>query len=132
MYTLDILHIEKKLYAEAKKMESSKVNALMTKFEGKIPEDQKVILKNKLMKAEDETYDVLDAMSLKNKTTTLLLAIFLGGLGVDRFYIGDVGKGIAKLLLGWLTLGLWPFIDIFVSYRKAKAKNIQKIMMNIY
>lgn len=113
-------------------MESSKVNALMTKFEGKIPEDQKVILKNKLMKAEDETYDVLDAMSLKNKTTTLLLAIFLGGLGVDRFYIGDVGKGIAKLLLGWLTLGLWPFIDIFVSYRKAKAKNIQKIMMNIY
>lgn len=132
MFTLDILHIEKKLYAEAKKMESSKVNALMTKFEGKIPEDQKVILKNKLMKAEDETYDVLDAMSLKNKTTTLLLAIFLGGLGVDRFYIGDVGKGIAKLLLGWLTLGLWPFIDIFVSYRKAKAKNIQKIMMNIY
>lgn len=113
-------------------MESSKVNALMTKFEGKIPDDQKVLLKNKLMKAEDETYDVLDTLSLKNKTVTLILAIFLGGFGVDRFYIGDVGKGIAKLLFGWVTLGIWPFVDIFVSYRKAKAKNIQKIMMNIY
>ena len=63
-----------------------------------------------------------------SSTTTLLLSIFLGGLGVDRFYVGDVGLGIAKLLFGWITFGIWPFIDIFVSYKKARIKTFENIM----
>ena len=40
----------------------------------------------------------------------VLLSFLLGGLGVDRFYLGRVGSGIAKLLtLG--GLGIWAFID---------------------
>ena len=58
----------------------------------------------------------------------VLLSVFLGGLGVDRFVIGDTGLGVAKLLLGWATLGIWPLIDIFFCYKKAKLKNFLKIM----
>ena len=61
-------------------------------------------------------------------STHVILSIFLGGLGVDRFYVGDVGLGIAKLLFGWITFGIWPFIDIFVSYKKARIKNFENIM----
>jgi hypothetical protein len=50
-------------------------------------------------------------VSPKSRTVAALLGFFLGGLGVDRFYLGNIGMGVAKLLLGWLTLGIWPLID---------------------
>lgn len=50
---------------------------------------------------------------MKSKTTTLILAILLGGLGVDRFYVGKTGTGILKLLTGG-GLGLWWLIDIIL------------------
>lgn len=50
-------------------------------------------------------------VSPKSRTVAAILGFFLGGLGIDRFYLGNIGMGIAKLLLGWLTLGIWPLVD---------------------
>ena len=50
-------------------------------------------------------------VSPKSRTVAAILGFFLGGFGVDRFYLGNIGMGVAKLLLGWLTLGIWPLID---------------------
>ena len=68
-------------------------------------------------------------VKLYNPILTLILSIFLGWLGVDRFYIGDIGLGVAKLLVGWFTFGIWPLVDIFCSYRKAKEKNIVNLLI---
>ena len=48
---------------------------------------------------------------MKNKTTALILSIFVGGLGIDRFYLGYIGMGILKLLTGGCFGILW-IIDI--------------------
>jgi TM2 domain-containing membrane protein YozV len=51
------------------------------------------------------------AVSPKSRTVAAILGFFLGGLGVDRFYLCNIGMGVAKLLVGWLTLGIWPLVD---------------------
>ncbi len=43
----------------------------------------------------------------------LLLSIFVGTLGVDRFYMGLVGTGILKLLTGG-GCGIWWLIDVIL------------------
>ena len=51
--------------------------------------------------------------SSKDYTTALLLSIFLGTLGVDRFYTGHIGLGIGKLLTAG-GCGIWSIIDIIL------------------
>ncbi len=53
-------------------------------------------------------------VSSKSRLVATLLGFFLGGIGVHRFYLGNIGLGVALLLLGWLTFGIWPLIDWIV------------------
>ena len=74
--------------------------------------------------ADDERaeFNLQFAMQRKNPTTALLLSIFLGAFGADRFYIGDTGKGIGKLLtLG--GIGVWGLVDWFLIQNAAQARN---------
>ena len=64
----------------------------------------------------------------KSAGAAYLLCIFLGGLGVHRFYLGMTGSGVGQLALfigGLLTLPflfgiplialwIWVFVDLFL------------------
>ena len=56
--------------------------------------------------------------SEKSYIAAMLLAWFLGVFGVDRFYLGYTGLGLAKLFtLG--GFGIWAFIDfVLIALRK--------------
>ena len=62
-------------------------------------------------------------VSAKSKTTDLLLCIFLGTLGVHRFYEGKIGTGILWLCtLGLFGIG-WIVDIVLIVTNKAKDKN---------
>jgi TM2 domain-containing membrane protein YozV len=65
--------------------------------------------------------------SEKDYLATLLLSIFVGMLGVDRFYLGNVGTGILKLVtIG--GLGIWFVLDIFLIATKQMKDSEGKIV----
>jgi hypothetical protein len=50
----------------------------------------------------------------KSKMVAGLLQIFLGGLGIGRFYLGYTTLGIVQIVVTALTCGigaLWPLVD---------------------
>ncbi len=110
-------------------MTQEKVTNILLLLKDKIPTDQIENLKNALESADDNIYESITIYSkLHNPIITLVLSLTLGAFGVDRFYIGDVGVGICKLLFGWLTFGIWPLVDIFYSFKRTKEKNLKTIL----
>ena len=51
---------------------------------------------------------------LKSFLVTWLLALLVGVLGVDRFYLGKIGTGIAKLLT-FGGFGIWWLVDLIIT-----------------
>lgn len=65
---------------------------------------------------------VVKISSPKYKTTAVLLAIFLGGLGIHNFYLGYSSKGIIQLFLffgGIFSCGITAIIAIVWGWIEA-------------
>ena len=68
-------------------------------------------------------YAVPDQPSDKDWGSALLLSIYLGWLGMDRFYLGYTGLGVLKLVTGG-ACGVWCVIDsILIALNKLPDAN---------
>lgn len=91
------------------------------------PQDKIVYLKDKLRTMDEDKFSLLSSIDLKDPSTLLLVSIFVGVLGIDRFMIGDTGMGILKLLTGGCC-GILAIIDWFTISKRTKELNFNKIM----
>lgn len=93
-----------------------------------LPAEKIVFIKQKLLEADEAKFQLVSAVEFKDPTTILLVSIFLGSLGIDRFMLGETGMGILKLLtLG--CCGILTVIDWFSVQKKAKELNYNNLML---
>jgi len=126
-YTLYIKELRKKLKGRNFMIEQSKVDMFFMTNAKYFPEEKAVYLKEKLRTMDDEKFSLVSTIELKDPTTLLLVSIFLGTLGIDRFMLGDTGMGILKLLTAGCC-GVLTIVDWFTISKKTKEANFNKMM----
>lgn len=94
------------------------------------PAEKIHVLKEKLTALPEDKQTLLQSVQLKNPTMTLILGLLVGGFGVDRMYINQIGLGIVKFLSVLILVGLiWMIIDWFTLPKQTKELNFQNVMM---
>lgn len=79
------------------------------------------------------TYDA----NKKSTGVAYLLWFFLGVFGAHRFYLGETGTAVVQLLLlllgwmlfflGWVALGIWLIVDLFLIPGIIRRKNMELV-----
>lgn len=108
-------------------MEQQKIDMFIMTNQKYFPSEKIMFLKDKLKTMDDEKFSLITSIELKDPTTILLISIFLGVLGIDRFMIGDTGMGILKLLTGGVC-GILALVDWFSISKKVKELNFNNVM----
>ncbi|MCX2716898.1 TM2 domain-containing protein [Helicobacter sp. MIT 21-1697] len=106
---------------------NDKAMMMIATWADKLPDNAALILQERLEKLPEEKLSSLSLIQLKNPVVGLVLGLFLGILGADRFYKGDIVLGIVKLLLCWATLYIWAIVDLVLVWKGIKQDNLNKI-----
>lgn len=112
-------------------MESSKVDMFMMTNSKFFEAHHLMAVRDRLLQMDDSKWPLVQTMQFKDPTTALLLSVFIGHLGVDRFFIGDTGMGIGKLLTCG-GLGIWTIIDWFLIQGATREKNMEIFQNSFY
>lgn len=89
------------------------------------PEAQLPLIRQALLGADEAQFDSVQFLQYKDPTIALILSLLAGTIGADRFYLGQVGLGLIKLLTcGGLTL--WALVDIFLIMGATKEENMAR------
>ena len=92
-----------------------------------LPESQILFIRERLLAADESKEGILHAIQFKDPVIALVLSLLTGQLGIDRFFIGDTGLGIGKLITCG-GLGIWTIIDWFLIMNATREKNFERLL----
>ena len=113
--------------AEVNFVDRQKVDMYVMSNQKYFPSEKIMFLKEKLYTLDDTRFSMISCVEMKDPTTILLVSLFLGGWGVDRFMLKDTGMGVLKLLTGGCC-GILTIIDWFSVQKKARELNFNNLM----
>lgn len=87
-------------------------------------------LENALLTASDSFEYMMNSIPFRKPSTVQFISFFPGSLGVDRFYLGDIVKGILKYFT-FGGFGIWWIADMISAKNRCRAYNCKKLMSAI-
>ena len=111
-------------------MDSQKVDLFIISNSKYFESHQLFQIKERLLQMDESKWAVVQTMQFKDPTISIIISVFLGSWGIDRFIIGDTGLGIGKLLTCG-GLGIWYIVDLFLIMGATKEKNFESLMQMI-
>jgi len=88
-------------------------------------------IRERLLQVDDTKWSLLQTLQFKDPTTSLIISLLGGSLGIDRFLIGDTGLGVGKLLTCG-GLGVWTIVDWFLIMPATRELNLSKLQQVLY
>ena len=108
-------------------MDAQKVDMFLAANSKYFPAGQVMVIREILLNTDESRWAYIQSTSFNDPTMMLIVSLIGGGLGIDRFIIGDVGLGIGKLITCG-GFGLWTIIDWFLIMDATREKNMQKLL----
>ena len=109
-------------------VDKQKVDMFVMSNQKYFPAEKIMFLKDKLYHLDESRFSMISCIEMKDPTTLLLISLFLGSLGVDRFMIKETGMGVLKLLTCGCC-GVLTIIDWFSIQKKVKEMNFTNVML---
>ena len=107
-------------------MDAQKVDMFIM-ANGKYFSEEKIsFIRTRLLELDDSRWVPISSLQFKSPIVALVLSIFLGNYGIDRFYIGHIGLGVGKLLTCG-GIGIWAIIDWFLILGATRNENLKKL-----
>lgn len=107
-------------------MDAQKVDAFMMANNKFFNDYQMMTIRELLLRMDDSKWPMIQTLQFKDPTISLIISLIGGSLGIDRFFIGDTGLGVGKLLTCG-GLGIWSIVDWFLIMGATRDKNFQKL-----
>ena len=80
----------------------------------------------RLSKLSQNQFNAIQGIQLKDPMIMLLLSLFLGSWGIDRFLLKEIGLGIIKLLTAG-GCGIWTIVDWFLVMNRTREFNYKLV-----
>ena len=112
-------------------MDQQKVDMFLMSYGKYFEGFQIMALRERLLKLDEAKSAQLLSVNLKDPTTMLIVSLIGGHFGVDRFMLGEVGLGVAKLLTCG-GLGIWTVVDWFLVMGRTREINMQHLQQVLY
>lgn len=111
-------------------MDSQKVDLFLAANQKFFSPTQILTIKDRLLALDDDKFSLINALDYKDPTMIIIVSVFAGSLGIDRFMLGDTGLGVLKLLTAG-ACGIWTIIDWFLIQGRTREQNYLKLLQVI-